>query len=274
MRVLWSILLIPIGVYLGFTALLLVFQSSFVYFPERELELTPAAIGLSHEEVRFESADGLKLHGWFVQAENPRGTILYCHGNAGNISHRMESIRIFYGLQMNTFIFDYRGYGQSEGKPSEVGTYRDVEAAWLYLVNSRKLSTEEIVVFGQSLGGPIAAWSAKNNTPRALIIESSFTSIPDVGADVYPFFPIRWISRFKYQTMKYIRQADCPILVVHSVEDELISFKHGKKLFEAAAEPKEFLEIRGGHNDGFFVSGETYIRGLNSFLSKYFRGGD
>jgi len=277
-----------VAVYAGIVVLLAVFQSRLVYFPTRTIEATPDSCGLPYEAVVFKAraaggrpmpngqfgdrssrAAGTKLVGWFVPAKDARGALLFCHGNAGNISHRMESLALFHRLGLSTFIFDYRGYGESEGAPSEKGTYLDAQAAWDYLVNERKVPPERIVVFGRSLGGAIAAWVAKEQKPAALIVESAFTSLPDVGARLYPFLPVRLISRFRYSTRDYVRQVKCPVLVIHSPDDELIAYRFGRAVFEAANEPKEFFEISGSHNDGFSVTGQRYIAGLDAFLSKH-----
>jgi len=195
--------------------------------------------------------------------------ILFCHGNAGNISHRLESIQVFHRLGLSTFIFDFRGYGQSEGRPTEQGTYLDAEAAWHYLVRERQMSPTEIIIFGRSLGGSIAAWLAQDHTPKALIIESTFTSVRDIAAELYPYLPVRWLCRFNYNAMDYLHQLNCPVLIVHSRDDEMISFSHGRRLFETANEPKEFLEIMGTHNEGFMTSAKRYEDGLDSFISKH-----
>ena len=265
----WSIAVIVVAAYVCFAIFLMVFQSHYIYFSDREIAMTPDAIGLPYESINLEAADGVKLSGWFVPAQHSRGTLLFCHGNAGNISHRLESIQVFHGLGLNTFIFDYRGYGQSEGKTSERGTYLDVEAAWRYLTAERGMAPAEIIVFGRSLGGAIAAWLAQYHPPNALIIESTFTSIPDIGADLYPYLPVRLLSRFKYNAVDYLRQVHCPVLVIHSRDDEIIPFNHGRRLFEAANEPKEFLEISGTHNEGFLTSGKRYRESLDSFISRH-----
>jgi uncharacterized protein len=256
-------------VYLLIIAGAFLFQSRLVYFPERELAATPQVKGLSYQEVRFTAADEVELHGWFIPAAPARGVILFCHGNAGNISHRLESIQLFHQLGMSTFIFDYRGYGRSQGRPSEAGTYRDAEAAWRYLLNGQNIPASRIVLFGRSLGGAVAAWLAQYITPAGLILESTFTSIPDLGAEVYPFLPVRRMSRFHYNTGDYVGRVHCPLLIVHSRDDEMISVAHGRRLFNAAGEPKEWLEIRGSHNDGFLTSGAHYRNGLEVFLGKY-----
>lgn len=246
-----------------------IFQSRLVFFPSRKIIATPGAVGLEYEDVYFKSTDGLKLHGWFIPADNPSGTLLFCHGNAGNISGRIESVSLFHNLGLSVFIFDYRGYGKSQGKPSEKGTYLDAEAAWDYLTTLRKINSEKIIVFGRSLGGAVAAWVAREQTCGGAIIESAFTSIKDIGSELYPYLPVRLLSRFEYATEEYIRGAKCPVLIVHSRDDEMMPFNHGRRLFEAVSEPKEFLEISGSHNDGFLVSGEKYTTGINSFILKY-----
>jgi uncharacterized protein len=256
-------------VYLLIIACAFLFQSRLIYFPERELAATPRAKGLSYQVVVFKAADGIELHGWFIPAAPARGVVLFCHGNAGNISHRLESIELFHQLGLNTFIFDYRGYGQSQGRPSEAGTYRDAEAAWRYLLNEQNISPARIMVFGRSLGGAVAAWLAQHQTPAGLILESTFTSIPDIGAEAYPFLPVRLMSRYHYNTVDYVGRVRCPLLIVHSRDDEMIPVAHGRRLFVAAKEPKEFLEIRGSHNDGFLTSGTRYRQGLEVFLGKY-----
>lgn len=264
-----TIIVIVVSVYIVFVIILWLFQSRLVYFPQREITMTPDHIRLSYEEVGFEASDGVKLSGWFIPAENSRGVVLFCHGNAGNISHRLESILVFNRLYLDVFIFDYRGYGRSESKPAEQGTYLDAEAAWDYLVENRQADPAGIVIFGRSLGGAVASWLAKRRTPGALIVESTFTSIPDIGAEAYPFLPVRLMSRFDYSTVDYIHDVTCPILIVHSRDDELISFNHGLKIFEASNEPKDLLEISGSHNDGFLISAEKYEDGLNHFISRY-----
>ncbi len=246
--------------------LLYLYQDQLVYFPERALIATPTRAGLAYEPVRFTSTDGVALSGWFIPAPNARATLLFFHGNAGNISHRLESIRQFHQLGLNVFIFDYRGYGESEGVPTEAGTYRDAEAARRYLVETRGLAPEHIVYFGRSLGAAIAAWLATQHPPRALIVESAFTSVPDFGAEIYPWLPVRLLARLRYPTQEYLRSVQAPVLVIHSRDDEIVAFRHGERLYGSANSPKELLEIRGGHNDGFLVSGAHYTRRLDGFL--------
>jgi len=264
----WIVLIIIIA-YIIFVGFLFIFQSRHIYYPEPVLSADPGSIGLDFEGVSFETMDGVKLSGWFVPSESARGVILFCHGNAGNISHRLESIQIFHRLGLDVFIFDYRGYGKSEGKPTEHGTYKDAEAAWWYLVEERQIHPKEIIIFGRSLGGAVASWLAQNYTPGALILESTFTSLPDVATAVYPYLPVRLLLRFDYNTAGYLGGVNCPVLIVHSRDDEIMRFSHGRRLFETAREPKKFLEITGTHNAGFITSGKLYEEGLDTFIWEY-----
>jgi len=254
----------------GFVALFGIFQSNLIYFPSPVIEATPRQIDLSYEDIFFESEDGVRLSGWYIPAEEERGTVLFCHGNAGNISHRLDSILIFHRLGMSVLIFDYRGYGRSGGKPGERGTYLDARAAWQFLVEKKHVPHEKIAIFGRSLGGAIAAWLAKEHTPGVLLLESTFTSIVDIASDLYPYLPVKWLARFHYNALDYVSSVKCPILIAHSRNDDIIPFAHGERLFKAAGEPKQFLEMKGSHNDGFIVSGRAYVDGLNAFLAKYF----
>jgi len=266
-----KLLIIAIGVYAALSLYVYYMQSSLIYFPNmpgRELVTTPKNINLTYQDVSFVTDDNIKLHGWFIPNDNAKATLLFFHGNAGNISHRLQSIEIFHRLGLNVFIIDYRGYGQSEGKVSEKGTYRDAEAAWKYLTDTQGINEKQIIIFGRSLGASIASWLASKQAPAALIIESGFTSVPAMGQRFYPFLPIRWLTHFKYNTKKYVKNISCPVLVAHSKNDDIIPFDEGRQIFAAAAKPKQFLEMRGGHNDGFMVSGSTYVEGLRAFINE------
>jgi fermentation-respiration switch protein FrsA (DUF1100 family) len=269
-------------------------QPTFLYGPVREVPYTPGELGLDFESVVFKSGNGLQLSGWYIpaslearpeaasvqrgdllltgQAEKSEFTVLFCHGNGGNIMHRLDSINIFYNLGLNCFIFDYRGYGNSEGKADEEGTYLDVMAAYKWLREEKKISANNIIVFGRSLGGSIAAQLASKVKVKALIIESAFTSYVDIGKKFYPYMPVRWFARFSYQTIDYVKEVRCPVMIIHSRGDEIIPFEFGLELYEAANEPKEFVEIFGSHNDGFLVSSEVYKGAWSKwlrFLSEY-----
>ena len=194
---------------------------------------------------------------------------MFCHGNAGNISHRLESIKQFRDLGLSVFIFDYRGYGKSGGKITEEGSYKDAKAAWDYLVNEKNINPQNIIVFGRSLGAAIACKLATKQNLSALIMESAFISVPELAAQIYPFLPVRWLSRFQYNNLENVQKISCPVLFIHSKNDEIIPFSNGEKLFSIANQPKQFLEIHGSHNDGFYVSKEIYEKGILRFLESF-----
>jgi len=252
--------------YISFSVTLFFTQSRMVYFPGRHIITTPSAINLPYRDVVFSAEDGTKLTGWFIPAVTSKGVILFCHGNAGNISHRLDTIDLFHRLEYSTFIFDYRGYGQSEGSPSEKGTYQDVEAAWKYLTKTEGIPPSDIIIFGRSLGSSIGAWLAGREQPAACILESSFTSAKDVAATLYPYLPVSFLCRYKYDSEEALKTARCPLLFIHSTHDEIIPIKLGRKLFATAPEPKTFLEITGDHNSGFILSAQKYKDTIRTFL--------
>jgi len=265
----WKLVLVVTAIYTAICLSLYLFQSRLVFFPTDDLMATPAAAGLGFEEVVLRAADGaarLNIKSATIGASREEATLLFFHGNAGNISHRLDSLQIFHDLGLDVLIFDYRGYGRSGGKPSERHTYEDAHTAWRYLTETRGIAPERIVLFGRSLGGAVAAWLASRERPAGLIVESTFTSVPELAAQIYPIFPVRLMSRIGYDARAAVAEARCPVLVAHSVDDEIIPFSHAKALHAAANEPKYLLEMRGGHNDGFLVTGAAYRRGLAEFL--------
>jgi hypothetical protein len=257
-------------IYAGLAAYLYVFQSRHIYFPElpsREVDATPADIGLAFEDVRLRTADGETLTGWYIPTSDARATLLYLHGNGGHIGHRLDPIGVFHRLGLNILIIDYRGYGASSGNPSEEGTYQDALAAWTYLTQQKGAKPEQLVVFGESLGGSVAAWLAARHTVAGLMTYASFTSVPDLAQQLYPMFPARWLTRYRYDTRTELAKVKCPVLIMHSMEDEITPFSHAQALFAAAHEPKRLVELRGGHNDALFVSREVYARAVGEFLA-------
>jgi len=269
MRVLWIILLTVGGLYVGVCVLLYLLQSRLVhlpFIPGRQHMATPDQVGLLYESVYIVTSDQLKIHGWFIPAPNATKTLLMLHGNAGNISHRLDALLTFHRLGLNILIIDYRGYGLSEGHPSEAGLYQDAAAAFRYLQDERGIAAEDIIVFGHSLGGSVAAWLAARQSPGALIVESSFTSAEDMAAEMYWFLPARRLTRLGYKTLENIENITCPVLIIHSRDDEVAPFHHGQQLFAAAPQPKRFLVLRGGHDTAFLDSSELYIEGVQDFL--------
>jgi fermentation-respiration switch protein FrsA (DUF1100 family) len=234
--------------------------------PGRTLTMTPTDVGMDFQDVSIATTDGVMLHGWFIAGRSSR-VLLFFHGNAGNISHRLDSIAQFRELGLSVLIIDYRGYGQSTGRTTERGIYRDADAAWRYLIDDRGIVASDIVIFGRSLGASVASWLASEYQPLALIVESSFTSIPDIAQDLYPWLPARWLSRLSHATRDYVRDVRCPILIIHSRDDEIIPFHHGEAIFASANEPRTLLTIRGTHNDAFLLDERAYVAGLRTFLA-------
>lgn len=264
-----KILLVVAAGYGLIVAIVYFMQGRMLYLPDvpgRALTNTPTDIGLDYRDVSIETTDGVALHGWFIPGHSSE-VLLFFHGNAGNISHRLASIKQFQDLGLSVLIVDYRGYGQSEGRITEKGIYRDADAAWLYLTGTRGISASNIVIFGRSLGGSVASRLAAQHRPLALIVESSFTSVPDIAQDLYPWLPARWLSRLRHATRDYVADVRCPILVIHSRDDEIIPFHHGEAIFAAANEPKTLLPLRGTHNDAFLYDERTYTDGLRMFLT-------
>lgn len=262
-------ILIPIATVLFIWVFLKYFERKNIYFPTKIIEITPEDVGLKYEDVFFKTEDGVTLNGWFIPAKKSELTLLFCHGNGGNISHRLESIKSFHNIGLNVFIFDYREYGRSNGRVSEEGTYLDALAAYNYLLSREDVNRDGIIVFGRSLGGNVAIDLATKVEVSALICEGTFTSIMDMTKDIYKVrIPARFLSH-RYDALTRIKEVDAPKLIIHSRDDEMIGFEHGKRLFEATKEPKEFYKLRGGHNEAFLIAGEEYPERIKSFIEKY-----
>jgi fermentation-respiration switch protein FrsA (DUF1100 family) len=254
--------------YAGIAALVYFQQDRLLYYPSmgRDLAATPARFGLAFEELAIRTEDGETLHAWWMPAKNARGTVLLFHGNAGNISHRLDYAAMFDRLGYSTLLLEYRGYGRSTGSPSEEGTYRDAAASWRWLTQTKGIAGTEIVLFGESLGGAVAAWLASRERPRALVLASTFTSVPDLASELYAFLPVRLLSRYQYNTLDALSRVDAPVLVAHSASDDIIPYSHAERLYAAAREPKAFLELAGGHNDGFVFMRPEWVNALGAFL--------
>ena len=255
-----------------------------LYYPSRGISVIPQSLGMASEDVTLVTADGVRLHGWFIPAAPFRAslkgktlvrgplasqnlTILFCHGNAGNISNRVDKAAVLHRLGLSVFLFDYRGFGKSEGSPSEQGTYLDADAAYRYLTETRKIPADRIVIHGESIGNGVAIETAVRHPSRALIVESAFTSIVGMGKTVLPHLPLEWFVTYRYDNLAKLPKVGRPVLVMHSRDDEVIPFEMGRALFEAAAEPKRFLELKGTHNDGYLDSGPAYPAAIRDFLA-------
>lgn len=249
-------------------------ENRFVFFPDKRINETPRDRGLAYEEIYLKTQDGLSLNGWWIPGTGSPLTILWFHGNAGNISHRLDNIKLRHDLLgTNIFIFDYREYGRSEGRASEEGTYRDGDSAIRYLHDRGDIDPTKIIFLGESLGSAVAVEMATRHGCAALILESPFLSIPEMAKASFPFLPIGSFLQTKYDTLSKIGQVRAPLLIVHGENDEIVPSQHGRRLFEAAREPKEFYSIKGAHhNDLYLVGGQAYLETLNRFLSRVTKG--
>jgi len=237
------------------------------------MEVNAGVLGRPFEEVHLTASDGLRLHGWFFpagrEASRAQLALLLLHGNAGNISHRLGFCQAWLELGLNVFLFDYRGYGLSEGRPSEPGTYLDAQAAYHWL-RDKNFAPQNIIALGKSLGGGIASELALRETVGGLILQSTFTSIPAVGSELFPWLPVNWLSTIKYDTLGRLPRIKVPSLIVHSRDDALVRFAHAEQNFAAANQPKMFLEIAGNHTSVLESGREHYLRGLEQYLCKFF----
>ncbi len=266
-RMIENILLLVVGLALLSGGMYLQ-QPSMIFFPDATLDQTPAEWGFAYEDIFLDTKDGMRLHGWYIPRHGSKQALLFFHGNAGNISHRGASVEIFHRLGLNIFIFDYRGYGRSQGKPDENGLYKDARAAWRYLIDDRGFAREDIILFGRSLGGAVAVELAAEVQPGGLILESTFSSAEDVANAVFPVLSRLIFLRFDFNTAAQIGRVTCPVLVLHSPDDEIIPFHLGEKVFQAANEPKSLVKMRGDHNNGFLMSQPDYEQALGAFVSR------
>jgi uncharacterized protein len=249
------------------------FEHSRVYHPMRPLQATGAELGRPFENVFFKTGDGVELNGWFFPADTDaplaQFVFLNCHGNGGNISHRLGLYRALLDLGAGVFPFDYRGYGLSQGKPGEEGTYLDAQAAYRWL-RQKGFAAKNIIVYGESLGGGIASELCVREQTGGLILQSTFTSLPDLGAELYPWLPVRMLGEIRYDTRSKLPRLKIPVLVMHSPEDGLIGFRHSQENFAAAQEPKFFCELRGRHSDqaweapGFKSAVQTFLEAVQN----------
>ena len=269
LTMLLSFLKIALTLYVILALLLFALQKKLIFFPTSALNATPAVYGWDFQQLSFPVGDSLTC-AWFIPAATKTDrTILFSHGNAGNRADRLESVSIFRDLGFNTLIYDYGGYADSTGPISEQRCYDDARAAWKYLIEDRQIAPTSIVLFGRSLGGGVTTQLATEVDAGAVILESTFISIPRMAQDLYPIFPATLFVRHRFNNADKVANIEEPILHIHSSGDDLIPFKHGQALFAASSEPKEFLELHGTHNDGFIISGQTYTNGLAQFLAEY-----
>ena len=258
------VLLVIAVIVLRFFVMWIIFQ------PSKHIVWTPDQSGFDYENVYITASDGTKIHGWYIVCGNSRGTVLFFHGNAGNISHRRDSIRIFNSLGMSVFIVSYRGYGESEGSPSIKGVDLDALAAWNWLVSEREIPPEKILIFGRSLGGAVAVELMRNAKPRAAILESTFSALADMAGFDFLSPLASLLIGGAWNSALTAAGIDTPTLCIHSPQDEIVPYRLGKRLFEALAGEKYFYDITGDHNNGFLLSMPEYKEQLGRFITEYF----
>jgi len=245
------------------------FELRQVYHPWKEWEAEPGDLGRAFEDFFITTPDEVKLSAWFFPAnpDSPRRdkVMLVCHGNGGNISHRLDLCHLLLGTGTAALVFDYRGYGRSSGEPGEEGTYVDAQAVYQWL-RQRGFAARNIIAFGESLGGAVAAELALREPVGGLVLQSTFTSIPDVGAELLWWLPVRWLNTIKYDTLAKLPRVKAPVLVMHSREDRLVRFHHAEKNFAAANEPKMFQETNGGHSYSLVMETGVGRAALENFL--------
>ncbi len=246
-------------------------DDTFIFFPTRELVMTPRTVGLPYDEVNFTAADGSSLHGWFVPGQPGSPVILFFHGNAGNISHRVDNLRLFHQhLGVSVFIIDYRGYGKSVGKASEKGTYADARGALSWL-HANGWDNDRIIYFGRSLGAAVATQLATEETPAGLVLESSFTSIAAMGRKHNPilYLLFGWLIQSHYDTLAKIDQINTPLLLFQGTKDAIVTPVMAEQLFARAGQPKTLHLIEGaGHNDTLSHQQDKYWQAWHDFIEK------
>ena len=258
------------------------FEEKLIYFPSRPFDVTPDQLALRFENLDLVAEDGTHIHGWFLPAPPRTGTagsnpdavgpitVLVCHGNAGNVSHRLDRVLLMHDrLSTDVLLFDYRGFGRSSGRPEEQGTYRDARAAYRYLTHDLGRDPGRIILFGESLGAAVALQLATEVAAAGLVLEAPFTSIPDMAKKVYPFLPLAGLVRTRYDNLSKISGLAMPVLIFHGTKDDVVPFDHGERLFAAAREPKTFFPVEGAvHNDTYLKGGGPYWMAWKRFLTE------
>jgi len=264
------VLISATALFLFFAAFLYFSQERLIFFPTREISATPADVGLSFDDLRIAVSGDERINAWYLRSRDSAvaspATVLYCHGNGGNLSHRVITAEFLTRLGVDVLLFDYRGYGLSDGRPSESNMYADAEAAYRWLVQEKGVAPDRLFLFGRSIGGAVVVDLAGKVPCAGVVVESAMTSAADVGARMYPFMPIRLLIRYRFDALARIGSLRCPVLVTHSPEDEIIPFDMGRALYERAPEPKLFIPLSGRHNERAYYDSDIYINGLREFF--------
>ena len=238
-----------------------------IFYPMRDVHQAPSDWGMNYDDVILKTSDDIQLHGWYIPRHESKQVILFFHGNAGNISHRRDSIEIFHRLGLNVFIIDYRGYGKSQGKPGEQGLHLDAKAAWQFLIEEKGFAADNIIIFGRSLGGAVAARLASEVSAHGLILESTFSSAKDFARSVFTVLSRLVYLRYNFNVTDNIQRVNYPVLVLHSPNDEIMPFKLGEKVYQSAHQPKRFVKMKGDHNYGFILSQPMYEEAIMEWLA-------
>lgn len=257
------------AVYLGMCAFLYLKQDEYIFFPERKITSTPLSYGVPFEECTVVTSDEVSVVCWIIPADHPKGAVVFAHGNGGNLGDRVEKYILLRSLGLTVFAFDYRGYGKSGGAPSEEGFYRDAEAVALE-AERRGFCAGKLILYGESIGGAVAANAAAKRGAAGLVLESSFTTAADMARHHYPVFPAKLILRAEFDTLRSLRSCSCPVLVMHSPEDEIVPYRMGIELHEAAQAPKRFAKLEGGHNGGGILVSAEARKELGKFVENLF----
>ncbi|MBN2190323.1 MAG: alpha/beta hydrolase [Candidatus Aureabacteria bacterium] len=246
------------------------FEWRHIFHPDKKISELPGDFGIKYEDITFYSIDDKKLNGWFIPADKPAATIIYCHGNAGNISHRIDIAQLLHSLGFNVFLFDYRGYGKSKGIPGEKGLYLDAEAAYDYLSMRDDIDKDRIVLYGESLGGGVVYNLALKREVFAVITFGAFASIADMADAAFPKIPLKYFITMKFDNISKVKAVKCPKLIMHSIDDTTVPFEQAKRLFETASNPKEFFETAGGHTNDALLNNKKFGDKTKNFISRIF----
>jgi len=261
-----SLLATIAGGYLLLLLFMYLFQSKMIFLPSTNLLITPEKAGLKAEDVWLETEDAEKLHGWYFPNNENEYVVVLSHGNAGNISNRIDIAKFLQQAGFSVLIYDYRGYGQSSGRPGEKGFYTDINAVIEYLKEDKNYTESHMIMYGRSMGGAVASYAAKSYNVGGLVLDSAFKNIESMVRDLYPFIPSS-MARYEFPTLNYLRQVSgIPVMIMHSPNDSIVDISHGKSLFGMANEPKMFVELRGGHNDNFHASVDIHAKKWREFL--------
>lgn len=266
-----SFMSILVSILAGYTLLLgamYLFQSRLLFLPSSKLMITPEEAGIQAEDLWIETEDVIRLHGWYFPHPESQYVVVLSHGNAGNISNRIDIARLLHRVGASVVLYDYRGYGESGGKPSEEGLYRDIEAVVYHLKQEFGFSEDQMIMYGRSLGGAVASYAATRFDVRGLVLDSTFKNLRAMVGELYPFVPSA-LAKYEFPTEEYLRAVSgLPVMIMHSPDDRIIRFHQGEYLYTQAGEPKRFVRMRGGHNECFHASIDIFEKNWRAFLQE------